>query len=69
MPREPKSKYFWPASSLTEYDLRLLYLARESSSPRVPITKLIAKAVRQAYGHLAHTAVEMPQANTERMAA
>jgi len=63
------SKYFWPASSLTEADLRLLYLARESSSPKVPITQLIAQAVRQTYGHLANRSIEFPQPEAERKAA
>mgnify|MGYP006444469889 CR=1 FL=1 len=59
MPREPTSKYFWPASGLTESEMGLLFLARESSSVRVPITKLIARAVRQAYGHLAEAPVDI----------
>ena len=53
MPREPQSKYFWPASALSEADMDLLYRARETSPVRIPITKLIAQAVRETYGHLA----------------
>jgi hypothetical protein len=52
MPRQP-SKYFWPASGISESDMDLLFRAREQSLPRVPITRLLAKAVRHAYGHLA----------------
>ena len=51
MPREP-SKYFWPASAITEADMDLLYRAREASPTRVPITRLLAQAVHEAYGHL-----------------
>jgi hypothetical protein len=47
-------KYFWPSSGLTESDMPLLYRARESSAKRTPITKLIAAAVQQQYGHLIH---------------
>jgi hypothetical protein len=53
MPREPQSKYFWPASAITEDDMDLLYRARESSQIRVPITQLLARAVRETFGHLA----------------
>lgn len=43
-------KYPWPASALTPDEMAMLYHARERSPGRVPITKLIAKAVRAAYG-------------------
>ena len=43
-------RYPWPASALTREELAMLYHARESSPGRVPITQLIAKAVRAAYG-------------------
>ena len=52
MPRQP-SKYFWPASAISESDMDLLYRARAQSAPRVPITQLLARAVRATYGHLA----------------
>ena len=42
-------KYPWPASALTPDEMRLLYLARESSPNRQPITRLLAQAVRAAY--------------------
>ena len=53
MPREPQSKYFWPASAITEADMDLLYRARESPPERIPITRLLAQAVRETFGHLA----------------
>lgn len=69
MPREP-SKYFWPSSGLRpSVEMDLLYRARESSTPRVPITQLIARAVRETYGHLANTPVAFPQPEAERRAA
>jgi hypothetical protein len=43
-------RYPWPASSLSADDMALLHNARESSEPRTPITKLIAKAIRKTYG-------------------
>ena len=42
-----------PKTAESVNDLALLYRARESSLPRVPITRLLAQAVREAYGHLA----------------
>ena len=53
MPRERQSKYLWPASAVTEADMQLLFRAREASPSRIPITRLIAQAVRQTYGHVA----------------
>ena len=50
MPREPKSKYFWPASAITESHMALLYRVRQASPNRTPITQLIARAVRETYG-------------------
>lgn len=44
------STYVWPASALTASDMALLHAVRETSNPRVPITGLIASAVRIAYG-------------------
>ena len=45
----PTSKYVWPASAITHLDMELLHAARESSRPRVPISELIARAVRRQY--------------------
>lgn len=52
MPRT-HSKYFWPASALSASDMDLLYRAREASSDRTTITRLLAHAVRETFGHLA----------------
>ena len=49
-----KKKYAWPASKLSESDMRLLHFARESADTYQPITKLLARAVRETYGHLAY---------------
>ena len=43
-------RYPWPASALTRDEMAMLYHARERSPVRVPITELIAEAVRAAYG-------------------
>ena len=42
--------YPWPASALSAEDMRMLYCIREGHPRRVPITQLIAEAVRQTYG-------------------
>ncbi len=49
MPRLPP-QYVWPASAITDDDMALLYRARENLSPRIPINRLIAEAVRLQYG-------------------
>ena len=43
-------RYPWPASALTRDEMALLHRARERSPGRVPITQLIAEAVRAVYG-------------------
>ena len=43
-------RYPWPASALTQADMAALHAARESARPRIPITELIARAVRVSYG-------------------
>jgi hypothetical protein len=44
-------RYPWPASGLTPNEMALLHTAREESGrPRTPITRLIARAVRETYG-------------------
>ena len=42
-------RYPWPASALTAEDMAALHQAREALSPKIPITKLIAQAIRTAY--------------------
>lgn len=54
-------RYPWPASALTRDEMALLYFARENSNPRIPITQLIAEAVRAQYGHLANLSFSAPQ--------
>ena len=48
-----QSKYFWPASAISESDMHLLFLAKEASPDRTSITRLLAHAVRTSFGHLA----------------
>ena len=42
--------YPWPASAITREHMAALHKVRESTQPRVPITRLIAQAIEQAYG-------------------
>ena len=49
-------RYPWPASAITAADMALLHRARQAAAPHIPITELIAQAVREACGHLAQTA-------------
>ena len=43
-------KYPWPASSITPEDMALLYAVRECGPQKLPITELLARAVRETYG-------------------
>ena len=54
MPKNTYPDWPWPSSGLSTADMHLLYLARELSLKRQPITHLLAQAVRHTYGHLAH---------------
>ena len=54
-----KPKYPWPASAISEEDMARLYHVRQNATPRVPITELIARAVRQAYAE-DHTLTKTP---------
>ena len=67
MSRQP-SKYFWPASALSASDMDLLYRAREASSPRIPITQLIAQTVRYTCGqrHISTVSMEAHTQPNER---
>ena len=47
--------YQWPASALTADDMALLHEARERGSPRTPINRLLARAVRLVFGQAAGT--------------
>ncbi len=42
-------RYPWPASALTKADMALLHACREATHPRVPITMLLAEAVRYRF--------------------
>ena len=42
-------RYPWPASALTAEDMSVLHAVREGGSHHVPITQLIAEAVRLVY--------------------
>jgi hypothetical protein len=58
-------RYPWPASAPGRLEMELLHAVRESSSPRVPITGLIADAVASTYGRAPRPApAQQPQ--TER---
>ena len=46
-------RYAWPSSGIDADLMHSLYTARESSPEPTTITRLIADAVRSAYGHLA----------------
>jgi len=43
----PMPYYPWPAAALDAEDMSALHLIRESSSPRMPITRLIKQAIRE----------------------
>lgn len=52
--------YPWPASALTVQDMKMLYHVRKSLSPRVPITRLIAQAVRAMYMNITPARAQAP---------
>ena len=43
-------RYPWPASAISSAEMELLYKARETGMKRIPITRLVAEAIRQVYG-------------------
>ena len=45
----PGYRYPWPASAISPIEMAILHRIRESSRPRVPITRLIAQAIRHQY--------------------
>lgn len=53
-------RYPWPASALTPEDMARLHAVRESCHPRVPITTLIARAIRTQYEQVTETAQPEP---------
>ena len=66
MPR-PTYRYPWPASAINPEDMALLHSVRESSRPRVPISVLVARAVRATYGQAiqARALTQPPQERKE----
>ncbi len=50
-PTEPSlmPDYPWPASAITPDDMAVLHAVRETSRPRVPISVLVARAIRETY--------------------
>ncbi len=61
MCRKHSPVYPWPASAITREDMALLHQARQQTNPRIPITSLLASAVREVFGVAAD--------NSERRAA
>ena len=53
MPRDLRRVYPWPASAITPEDMALLHAARERTSPHVPITRLLAYAIRTTFNQAA----------------
>ena len=67
---QPTDRYPWPASAINPQDMALLHSVREATSPRVPISVLVANAVRAAYGlTLEDAAQNQSQPPQERNAA
>lgn len=58
-------RYPWPASALTSDDMALLYRVREGGTPRIPITALVAEAVRGCYGECDALGVEVAAGERE----
>ena len=59
--------YPWPASGITAAEMRLLFQARQQSQPRVPITRLIAHAIRETFAPAnPHNPTPAPAVKEER---
>ena len=68
----PGYRYPWPASAISPIEMAILHRVRESSRPRVPITRLIAQAIRHQYsqsGQVTETAQPESEPQPERSAA
>lgn len=67
MLRNHRSKYPWPASAITPAEMALLHQARELSPELQPITRLLARAVRETYGRFeaAMAPATLPEAGRE----
>ena len=60
-------RYPWPASAISSDDMAVLHSVRENSEHRVPISVLVANAVRVCYGQAlqAQTQPRPPQERKE----
>jgi len=60
-------RYPWPASAINSADMAVLHSVRENAAKRVPITVLVANAVRACYGQAlqAQTQPRPPQERKE----
>lgn len=58
-------RYPWPSSQLSAADMRLLHDARESRPDHLPITVLVAQAIRAQFGHLVNQPDDAGQAERE----
>ena len=47
--KSTRFRYPWPASAIGAADMRMLYEVRKASRPRVPISLLVARAIRETY--------------------
>ncbi|NLF99550.1 MAG: hypothetical protein GX565_05295 [Lentisphaerae bacterium] len=61
-------RYPWPASAINSADMAVLHSVRENSERRVPISVLVARAVRACYGQ-ALQAQAQPRPPQERKTA
>jgi hypothetical protein len=66
MPRPANTyRYPWPASAITPQDMAVLHCVRENAERRVPISVLVARAVRACYGQALQSHA-LNQPNIER---
>ena len=69
MPRPANTyRYPWPASAINSADMAVLHSVRENSKHRLPISVLVANAVRACYGQ-ALQAQAQPRPPQERKTA
>ena len=68
MPR-PSYRYPWPASAITSEDMAVLHGVRENSDKRVPISALVAAAVRACYGQAQPQTLNTTLSNERKEAA
>ena len=62
MPRPANTyRYPWPASAINSADMAVLHSVRENSENRVPISVLVAQAVRACYGQAFQSQPRPPQ--------